>query len=35
MSEGYRDITKELSEQDHGTIEEDLWHKETIDGWGG
>ena len=35
MNEGYRDITKEWSEHDHGTIEEDLWHKGTIDGWGG
>ena len=27
MNEGYRDMTKELSEHDHGTIE----HKETVD----
>lgn len=31
MNEGYIDITKELSEQDHGTIDQDLWN----DGWGG
>lgn len=29
MNEGYRDMTKELSEHDHGTIDQDLWHKET------
>ena len=31
MSEGYRESTKTIIEQDHGTIEEDLWRGD----WGG